>query len=119
MRTVRDIIATKPTPINIIEPAALVIDALYMLESVNLSYLIVMEGDRYRGIFSERDYSRNVALKGLSSRTARVEEAMTTDLPDVEFYDTVETCMHMMAKYRVRYLQATHNGHFEGIITIH
>ena len=71
MRTVDDLIASKPRPENIIRPDALVIDALHLLDQVNLSYLIVMEGDTYKGVFSERDYSRNVVLKGRSSREAQ------------------------------------------------
>ncbi|HUP12745.1 MAG TPA: hypothetical protein VM187_11045, partial [Niastella sp.] len=67
MRTVDDLIASKPRPENIINPEALVIDALHLLEQVNLSYLIVMDGEKYNGVFSEKDYSRNVVLKGRSS----------------------------------------------------
>jgi predicted transcriptional regulator len=93
MRTVDDLIASKPRPENIIKPDALVIDALHLLDQVNLSYLIVMEGNTYKGVFSERDYSRNVVLKGRSSREAHVQEVMTTDLPVVGPNDTVEHCM--------------------------
>ena len=51
MRTVDDIIGSKPEPDNIIDPDALVIEALKMLNSVNLSYLIVMKDNEYQGIF--------------------------------------------------------------------
>jgi len=119
MRTVDDLIASKPRPENIISPHVLVIDALHELDQVNLSYLIVMEGDDYKGVFSERDYSRNVVLKGRSSREAKVEEVMTTDLPVVAPDDTVEHCMILMARSKARYLVALDNSQFMGIITIH
>lgn len=119
MRTVDDLIASKPRPENIIRPDVLVIDALYFLDQVNLSYLIVMEGDAYKGVFSERDYSRNVVLKGRSSREAMVLEVMTTDLPIVGPSDTVEHCMNMMARSKARYLVALDNDKFMGVITIH
>jgi len=119
MRTVRDIIDYKPEPVNIITPGALVIDALHMLNTVNLSYLIVMDEGHYKGIFSERDYSRNVVLKGHSSSTTKVEEVMTIDLPEVSMNDTVEHCMNLMAKHRARYLLAATAHKFMGIITIH
>src|SRR5690349_15263198 len=89
MRTVKDILASKPEPVNIISADALVIDALRKLTEVNLSYLVVMEGDTYQGIFSERDYSRNVLLKGRSSENTRVHEVMDTDVPRVSYSDTV------------------------------
>jgi signal-transduction protein with cAMP-binding, CBS, and nucleotidyltransferase domain len=119
MRTVDDLIASKPRPENFIKPDALVIDALRQLDQVNLSYLIVMEGNAYRGIFSERDYSRNVVLKGRSSSSAHVQEVMTTDLPVVSPQDTVEHCMTLMTRNKARYLVALDNDQFMGIITIH
>jgi len=120
MRTVDDILGSKPEPDNIISPDALVIDALNMLNSVNLSYLIVMEGKEYKGIFSERDYSRNVILKGRASNSTTVAEVMTTDLPIVQLADTVEHCMKTMNANRTRYLLAYDtDNHFEGVITIH
>ena len=119
MRTVDDLIASKPRPENIIKPDALVIDALHLLDEVNLSYLIVMEGDAYMGVFSERDYSRNVVLKGRSSSSAHVQEVMTTDLPVVAPGDTVEHCMTMMTRSKARYLVALDNNQFMGVITIH
>ena len=63
MRTVKDILNAKTKPFNQVSPDTLVIDALKLLNSVNLSYLVVMENDHYKGIFSERDYSRKVILK--------------------------------------------------------
>jgi CBS domain-containing protein len=120
MRTVDDIIGSKPEPDNIITPDALVIDALNMLNSVNLSYLIVMEGKEYKGVFSEKDYSRNVILKGRSSNTTLIKEVMATDLPEVHTTDTVEHCMHIMNINKARYLVAFGpENEFEGIITIH
>ena len=120
MRIVDDILGSKPSPDNIIGPDALVIDALTMLTSVNLSYLIVMEGNEYKGIFCERDYSRNVILKGRSSNSTAVKEVMTTDLPVVNTNDSVEQCMNVMNKNKARYLVAYRPNHeFEGVITIH
>jgi signal-transduction protein with cAMP-binding, CBS, and nucleotidyltransferase domain len=119
MRTVKDIIESKPSPFNIIEPTALVIDALHKLNDVNLSYLIVMEGDDYKGIFSERDYSRNVLLKGRTSSSSMVQDAMTTDLPVVGMTDTVEHCMNLMTSQSSRYLVAYEGTRFDGVITIH
>lgn len=119
MRTVRNILEAKPIPVNIIDADALVIDALRMLDTVNLSYLIVKKNDRFQGLFGERDYSRNVVLKGRSSETTRVQEVMTTDLPTVHLTDTVETCMNRMNSSKSRYLLAYDGEKFAGVITIH
>jgi CBS domain-containing protein len=119
MRTVKNILSSKHKAFNVIHPNTLVIDALSMLNAVNLSYLIVLENDQYRGIFSERDYSRNVILKGRTSRSTKVSEVMTRDLPVVHLTDTVEHCMKTMILNKARYLLAYHDEHFEGVVTIH
>jgi len=119
MRTVQDILDTKQRTFSVIAPDALVIDAINQLNSVNLSYLIVMDGKEYKGIFSERDYTRNVILKGRASNTTLVKDAMTIDLPMVELTDSVEHCMNLMNSHKTRYLLAYDDGRFENVITIH
>jgi len=119
MRTVEDILDTKAKPFNQISPSTLVIDALNLLNSVDLSYLVVMDADEYKGIFSERDYTRNVILKGRASNTTSVQEVMTTDLPIVTLADSVEYCMNLMNAHKTRYLLAYDNMRFKGVITIH
>lgn len=119
MRRVKDIIASKPKAFNTVSPDALVIEGLQLLNTVNLSYLIVTEGDVYKGIFSERDYTRNVILKGRSSKETIVEQVMTTDYPRVETTDSVEYCMNLINTHKTRYLLAFDSGNFVGVITIH
>ena len=119
MRTVKDILVSKPRPVNVTAPDTLVIDALRKLNEINLSYLVVLEGDKYQGIFSERDYSRNVLLKGRSSENTRVHEVMDTEVPRVHFDDTVEHCMNLMTQHSRRYLLAFDKDEFAGVITIH
>ncbi len=118
MRTVADILATKAPSFNIIDPDAKVITALQMMNSVNLSYLIVMKDDVFHGIFSERDYSRNVILKGLHSDSCAVREVMSTSLPLIEPHDTVEKCMQLLNAHKTRYLLVFSDQEFKGVVTI-
>jgi predicted transcriptional regulator len=120
MRTVKNILESKSKPFNQISPDTLVIDALKLLTSINLSYLVVMDKDQYCGIFSERDYSRNVILKGRHSDSTTVEEVMTRDVPVVELNKTVEQCMHLIDQHKTRYLLAFDSEErLLGVITIH
>lgn len=88
------------------------------MNSVNLSYLVVMDGDTFCGIFSERDYSRNVILKGLHSDTSTIEEVMSTSLPIVSLKTTVEDCMHLLNSHKTRYLVVFFDNDFKGVVTI-
>ena len=119
MQTVQDIIDSKQDAFNTIEPSAMVIDALKMLNQVNLSYLVVKDNEEFKGLFCERDYSRNVVLKGRSSRTTNVGEVMTTDLPIVSPTDTIAECMNLMNIHKTRYLLVYDGQDFKGVVTIH
>lgn len=118
MRTVQDILENKARPFNFIEPDALVFDALQLMNSVNLSYLVVMHANTFYGIFSERDYSRNVILKGLHSNQTTVKDVMSVALPMVGLNETVEHCMLMLNTHKTRYLVVMDDGQFRGVITI-
>ena len=118
MQTVSEILRRKQNPHNIINADAKVIDALIMMNSVNLSYLVVMENDRFVGIFSERDYTRNVILKGRTSDTSTVKEVMTVNFPSVSPSDTVETCMKLLDAHKTRYLPVFNGNHLEGVVTL-
>jgi CBS domain-containing protein len=119
MKTVEDILRTKESSSNTIEPDAMVIEALKKLIDVNLSYLVVFEDGEFKGLFSERDYTRKLVLQGRSSRDTMVREVMTTELPEVELTDTVEDCMYQMNTRGARYLTVFNGSEFAGIITIH
>lgn len=118
MRTVADILENKPPVFNVISSKAKVIEALQLMNSVNLSYLVVMDNDVFHGIFSERDYSRNVILKGLHSDSTSVEDVMSTSLPIVSLRTTVEDCMHLLNTHKTRYLIVFFDNEFKGVVTI-
>lgn len=118
MRTVANILQNKLPVFNFIDPDAKVIEALQLMNSVNLSYLVVKHNDDFHGIFSERDYSRKVILKGLHSDSCSVKEVMSTTLPMVSMQDTAEMCMQIFNTHRTRYLLAFDHNIFKGVITI-
>jgi CBS domain-containing protein len=119
MKTVKEVLMRKPAADNFIHSGARVLAALNKLVDVNLSYLIVRDGENIKGIFSERDYARKMILKGRSSFDTLVNEIMSTDLPEVDINDTVEKCMEMLASNGRRYLLVMDNQKFAGVITIH
>jgi CBS domain-containing protein len=119
MRTVENIVASKPEIYNKISQDTTVFEALNMLNAVNLSYLVVMDGDHFKGIFCERDYSRKVILRGRASKDTLVSEVMTTDLPIVTLNTSIEQCMKLMNTYKTRYLLAFEDETLKTVVTIH
>src|SRR5215469_16286574 len=98
MKTAQEVIWQKKAADNFISPDALVIDPLDRLIKVDLSYLIVKDGDNVKGIFSERDYARKIILQGRTSKETKVSEVMATDLPKVNIEDSIEKCMNILAE---------------------
>jgi len=119
MKTTKEVLWQKAAYNNFIHPDTKVIDALNKLNEVNLSYLIVKDGDDVKGVFSERDYARKVILQGRSSNDTTVKEIMSTDLPTVQMEDSVEVCMKLLAAHGRRYILVMDKEKFEGVITIH
>ena len=118
MRTVANILQNKPPAFNFIGPNAKVIEALQLMNSVNLSYIIVKDNNTFLGIFSERDYARNVILKGLHSDSCTVKEVMSINLPIISTKVTVEECMKLLNIHKTRYLVVFFDGDFQGVVTL-
>ena len=119
MRTVANILQNKPPVFNFIDADAKVIEGLQLMNSVNLSYLVVKKNETFQGIFSERDYSRKVVLNGLHSSTCSIKDVMNTSLPMIAMQDTAEMCMQLFSTHKTRYLLAFDDNEFKGVITIY
>jgi len=102
--TVDALLKAKGNVVWSISPDAMVYDAISMLAEKNVGALMVMEDETLVGIFSERDYTRKVALLGKNSRTTRVREILSSEIVPVSLEATVEDCMRLMTEHRIRHL---------------
>ena len=101
-----------------VSPDATVLEALKIMVDKNIGSVIVMEGEQYKGILTERDYSRKVILKGKNSTDTKVSEIMSTDLPSVKPGDSIEFCMELMTNNTIRYMPVFDEGKLAGIISM-
>jgi len=118
MKKVADILSHKGSRITSVSPETTVLDALRIMADQNIGSVMVLDGQRYAGIMTERDYSRKVILKGKSSTDTKVSEIMTTDLPHVKPQDTIEFCMQLLSDKNIRYLPVFDNDTLCGIVSI-
>ena len=118
MKTVRQILKTKPFPIWSVSAETKTFAAIQLLAEKGIGALLVMTDDQLVGIFSERDYARKVALKGKSSLDTPVRDVMTTDVLVISPEDSNEYCMALMTDKRVRHLPVIENSKVIGIISI-
>jgi CBS domain-containing protein len=118
MRTVQQLLDDKGHDIQSVHPDDSVFDAIQKLAAANIGSLIVIEDDRPVGIFTERDYARNVILKGKSSPTTQIREVMTTRVIYVQPSQTVEECMAIMTDKHIRHLPVLRDEKLIGMISI-
>lgn len=96
----------------------MVYDAIKLMAEKNIGALPVVANDRLVGVFSERNYARNVFLKGKASPTTPISEVMS-ERPVCVFPDqTVEECMALMTDKLIRHLPVLEGNQLVGIISI-
>ena len=118
MKTVKEILQAKPQGLLSISPNATVLDALKMMADYEIGALVVLDGDRLSGIFSERDYARKVILQGKASKDTAVAEIMTHKVVCVRPEQSVEECMALMTDKRIRHLPVLEDKKVIGVISI-
>jgi len=119
MNKVEDILATKGYKTISVSPDTTVLDALKLMADKNIGSVVVIDSNNdYKGIVSERDYSRKIVLRGKSSSDTQVKDIMTSDFPKVALYDTVDYCMQLMTDNFIRYLPVFSGEELKGIISI-
>ena len=119
MKTVAELLKAKPAArVVSIRPELSVLEAIKVLAAEDIGAAIVMTGERLAGIFSERDYTRKVILKGRSSDTTRVEEIMTPNVVVVSPRTKARECMQLMTEKNIRHLPVVDEGRVIGMVSI-
>src|SRR5712672_335821 len=118
MKSVAQLLKAKTGEIYSISPNASVLDAIKMLAEKGIGAILVMEGDKLVGIFSERDYARKIILQGKSSKDTKVREIMTANVLCVNPNQTNEECMALMTAKRIRHLPVLDGIKVVGVLSI-
>ncbi len=116
--TIGTILHHKGATVWTISPQATVFEAIQLLARKNIGALPVMEGDQLVGIFSERDYTRKVALEGKTSHTTRVRDILSPNVATITPHDTVEEAMRRMTEKHIRHLPVVEDCKVVGLISI-
>jgi CBS domain-containing protein len=116
--TISAILRGKGGAIHSISPEATVYDAIECMAERNIGALLVMNGERLVGIVSERDYTRKIALKGKQSKQTPVSEIMLSPVISVGDDASVEECMELMTRHRIRHLPVLDGERVVGVVSI-
>lgn len=96
----------------------LVFDGLKLLAEYGVGAVVVMDQGRLAGVFSERDYTRKVALLGKNSRDTRIADIMTRDVVTVTPQTGTHACMALMSQWKIRHLPVVDGDSVLGMISI-
>jgi CBS domain-containing protein len=118
MKPVSQLLKKHDGPLWHVRPDDTVFAALEVLAGYGVGALMVMDGDRLVGVFSERDYTRKVALQGRNSKETRVAEIMTPDVVSVGPRTGTRACMSLMSEKRIRHLPVLDGNTVLGMISI-
>ena len=101
-----------------ISPNATVLEAIKIMADKGVGALVVAEDEKLLGIFSERDYTRKIALMDRSSNNTLVADIMTAKVITVNLSHTVEECLDLMTDRHLRHLPVLENDKLVGFISI-
>ena len=118
MKTVQQLLESKPHGVASVAPETSVLDALRLMAEKEIGAVLVLEGESLAGIFSERDYARKVVLQGKASKDTPVREIMTEKVVCVRPEQTIEDCMGLMTDKRIRHLPVLQNRKVIGVVSI-
>ena len=118
MSTIKQLIEGKNKNLAAIAPTDTVLRALEVMAAYDVGALLVLDGERLAGVFSERDYARKVILKGKSSRQTKVSEVMTGKVFYVTQESSVEACMALMTEKHIRHVPVMDGKMVVGVVSI-
>lgn len=118
MKPVSELLKKRDGTLWHVRPDESVFAALELLAHYEVGALMVMDKGRLVGVFSERDYTRKIALQGRNSRETTVSEIMTRNVITVAPRTGTRTAMALMSEKKIRHLPLVDGGTVLGMISI-
>jgi CBS domain-containing protein len=107
----------KGEAIHSVGPDTLVTECVRLMTASKIGALIVMDGERLIGIFTERDALNKVLAGGLDPRNTKVSAVMTKDPYCIHPTTTVDDAMKLISKRRFRHLPIVDNGKVLAVVS--
>ncbi|RJP48387.1 MAG: CBS domain-containing protein [Anaerolineaceae bacterium] len=119
MTTVRKLLEAKESAVNFsVEATQTVLEALKVMEKAQIGAILVTEGGKIIGIFTERDYLYKGELEGRIAKDTQIKDVMVKRMITVTNDTTVDQCMALMKQYRIRHLPVVVNDQLVGLVSM-
>ena len=118
LESIKQILDRKGHDVLCITPDATLYDALKMMADNNIGALVVMDNGHVSGIFSERDYARELEFCSHSCRSIKVRDVMSSDIYFVKPETLVDEAMAIVTETRCRHLPVMDDDEMVGMVSI-
>ncbi len=103
--------------IHSVGPDTPVTECVRLMAASKIGALIVLDGERLIGIFTERDALNKVLAGGLDPGNTKVSEVMTKDPYCIPPTTTVDDAMKLITRRRFRHLPIVDNGKVLAVVS--
>jgi CBS domain-containing protein len=108
----------KGSAVHAVASTITIADAVAEMNKHRIGCMIILEGGRIAGIFTERDVMRRVVGAEVNPRTVKVGDVMTRNVHTIPPETTVEQTMAIFAEKHCRHIPVVDKGHVKGLISI-
>ena len=119
MPTVRSVLASKAQGVESTTPDATVLEAVNQMNEHKIGALVVMDGGKVAGIFTERDVLRRVVGDEKNPATTKVGQVMTSKVVCCDPNADLDEVATLMKNRRIRHVPVCNgDGRLLGMISI-
>ncbi len=119
MTTVRKLLESKKTATNFtVASTDTVLQAIKVMTEAHIGAVLVTEGGKIVGIYTERDYLYKGEAAGRSAKDTKIKDVMITKILTVTKETSVDQCMALMKQHNIRHLPVVENDQLVGIVSI-
>ena len=109
MTMVRDLLARKGSQVLSVGPDASVLDAALLMNEHRVGALVVLDGGKLAGIFTERDILRRVVADRRDPAATPIHEVMTREVACCQAHTSLDEARFVLMDRRIRHLPVVDN----------
>ena len=106
-------------PATAVAPCTTVLEAVRRMKDADVGAVVVLDGEKLQGMFSERDVMLRIVLEGRDPETTMVKDVMTTDVVAIRKDTSPDEAVKLMWARHIRHLPVVREeGKVKGIVEI-
>ena len=118
MKTAEETLKEKGEQLISVTPETTINEALRVMIENQIGAILIKEGDKIVGIWTERDLIRNTTTAGFDPKIIPIRDYMTTGLKSAPHTDSVYMLKDKFLGLRLRHLLIEKEGDYIGLLSV-